>query len=54
MVRYKLSTRDLVEMMAERGVILVHNDSALGAALRARIRETLEPICAAGGRFMAL
>jgi transposase-like protein len=23
-LRYKLSTRDLVEMMAERGVILVH------------------------------
>jgi transposase-like protein len=23
-LRYKLSTRDLVEMMAERGVVLVH------------------------------
>ena len=38
-LRYKLSTRDLVEMMAERGVVLVHATiSALGAALRARFR----------------
>jgi hypothetical protein len=35
-LRYRLSTRDLVEMMAEtRSDPGAHNDSALGAALRA-------------------
>jgi transposase-like protein len=51
-LRYKLSLRDLVEMMAERGVSLAHapkevpvghDDPALGPALHARIRQTLEP-----------
>jgi transposase-like protein len=51
-LRYKLSLRDLVEMMAERGLSLAHapkevpvghDDPALGAALYARIRQTLEP-----------
>ena len=39
-LRFKLSSRDLVEMMAERGLTV-----ALGAALRSRVRETLEPVC---------
>ena len=43
-LRYKLSLRDLVEMMAERGLHLAH-DPALGPALRSRIREALEPLC---------
>ena len=32
-LRYKLSFRDLVEMMAERGLQLAHNGHALGAAV---------------------
>ena len=51
-LRYKLSLRDLVEMMAERGLSLAHapkevpvghDDPALGAALYARVRQALEP-----------
>jgi hypothetical protein len=42
-LRYKLSLRDLVEMMAERGLSLVHNhDYALGEALYAGVRQALE------------
>ena len=41
-LRYKLSLRDLVEMMAERGLSLAHNDPALGAALCAAVRQTVE------------
>jgi transposase-like protein len=52
-LRYKLSTRDLVEMMAERGVVLVHT-TILGAALRSRIREMLEPLCTAGWRIVGV
>jgi transposase-like protein len=52
-LRYKLSLRDLVEMMAERGLSLAHapkevpvghNDPALGEALHAGVRQTLEPL----------
>ena len=51
-LRYKLSLRDLVEMMAERGLSLAHapkevpvghEDPTLGAALYARVRQALEP-----------
>jgi hypothetical protein len=49
---FKLSLRDLVIMMADRGISLTHNDSALGPALPARIREALEPICSSGGRIL--
>jgi transposase-like protein len=37
-LRYKLSFRDLVEMMAERGLSLEHNNHALGRAIYAGIR----------------
>ena len=44
-LRYKLSLRDLVEMMAERGLSLAHTtNSALGAALCAGIRQAVEPL----------
>jgi transposase-like protein len=54
-MRYKLSTRDLVEMIADRGAILVHT-----AILRwvqryvPEFEKMLEPLCAAGGRFVAV
>jgi transposase-like protein len=50
-LRYKLSLRDLVKMMAERGLSLAHapkevpvghHDLALGEALFVRICQTLE------------
>jgi transposase-like protein len=50
-LRYKLSFRDLTEMMAERGLSLAHApkevpvghyDHALGEAFHARVRQTLE------------
>ena len=40
---YKLSLRDLVDMMAERGLQLAHDDSALGASVCPRVHQTLEP-----------
>jgi hypothetical protein len=40
-LHYKLSLRDLVEMMTERIVTSLHADPALGPALHARIRQTL-------------
>ena len=52
-LRYKLSLRDLVEMMGERGASLSHapkevpvghNDHALGQTLYAGTRETLESV----------
>ena len=51
-LRYKLSLRDLVEMMAERGLSLAHapkevpvghDDPPLSAALYARVRQASEP-----------
>jgi len=52
---YKLSSRDLVEMMGERGIELAHtNDSAVGAAVHSGIREALEPVCTNRWRIMAL
>src|ERR1700727_2978223 len=47
-LRYKLSFRDLVEMMAERG-----HDHALDSTLCARIRETLEPLRSASWTVLA-
>jgi hypothetical protein len=53
-LRYKLSLRDLVEMMSERGLSLAHapkevpvghDDHAPGHALHARVRQALEPLC---------
>jgi putative transposase len=54
-LRYKLSTRDLVEMMAERGVSLVHPTILRWVPHYVpEFERTLEPICAAGGRFVAM
>ena len=45
-LRFKLSLRDLVEMMAERGLSLAHNHhDAMGAALHTGVREALAPTC---------
>ena len=49
---FKLSLRDLVIMMVDRGNTLTHNDSALGPAISARIREALEPIRSPGRRIL--
>jgi hypothetical protein len=46
---FKLSLRDLVIIMADRGITLTHTtNSALGPALPAGIREALEPIRSSG------
>ena len=53
-LRFKLSLRDLVEMMAERGLSMgAYDNHALGAALRSGVRETLAPICPGGWPVMA-
>ena len=58
--RFKLSLRDLVEMMAERGLSIAHttimrtyDHHALGAARRTRVRETLATVCPVGRPLMA-
>jgi transposase-like protein len=43
------STRDLVEMMAERGVSLAHTTILRRVQHYLRIREMLGPLCAAYG-----
>ena len=44
-LRYKLSFRDLAEMMAERGLSLAHTTiNALDPVLCAGVREALEPL----------
>ena len=54
-LRYKLSARDLVEMMAERGVVLVHT-TILRWVQRyvPGILEALQPVFTTGWRFMAM
>jgi hypothetical protein len=52
-LRFKLSLRNLVEMMAERPVDGAYDDHALGAALRPGVRETLAPVCPSGRPLMA-
>jgi spermidine synthase len=48
-ITYRLSYRDLVAMMAERGIVVSHtNDSSLGDSLCARVREAMESLRAAG------
>jgi len=48
-----MSLRDLVIMMADRGITLTHhNGSPLGPALPAGIREALEPIRSSGRRIL--
>jgi hypothetical protein len=51
---YKLSSRDLVEMMAERGLRLHTRRFFGGSAVRPRIREALEPVRTDSGRLVAL
>ena len=53
-VSYKLSSRELVEMMGERAQTGTYDDSALGAAICAGIREAMEPVRTKCGRFVAL
>ena len=43
-ITYRLSYRDLAAMMAERGIVVTHNDHALGIAVRAGIRKTLRQV----------
>lgn len=43
---FKLSYRDLVTMMRERGIVLAHTTILrVGPALHAGIREAMEPLC---------
>ena len=44
-LRCKLSLRDLVEMMAERGLDIAHTDHALGTEICSGVREALEWLC---------
>jgi len=39
-ITYRLSYRDLVAMVAERGVVVAYHDHAMGPAVRAGIRES--------------
>ena len=43
-LRYKFSLRDLVEMIAERGLTMSHTTHALVAAACARVRKALEAL----------
>jgi hypothetical protein len=51
---YKLSSRELVEMMGERGIELAHTPFCDGSSVRAGTRESLEPIRSGVGGIMAL
>jgi transposase-like protein len=53
-LRYKLSTRDLVEMMAERGVSLVHTTILLWVQHYVPEFEKCWSQYAAGRRFVAV
>ena len=51
---YKLSYRDLKEMMAERGILLgAYHPHALGAALRPSLRGTVARLRPPGWRLLA-
>ena len=52
-LRFKLSFRDVVEMMAERGIELAYDDHALDPALCPGVRKTLEPLRLPGWRLLA-
>lgn len=52
-ITYRLSYRDLVAMVAERGVVVAYHDHAMGPAVRAGIREEMGSICAAGEPVLA-
>jgi transposase-like protein len=52
-LRFKLSLRDLVEMMAERGLSIAHTTIIRWAARRTRVRETLATVCPVSRPLMA-
>ena len=53
-LRFKLSFRDLVEMMAERGISLAHTTIMRWiAALRPGIRKAVEPLRLPSRRLLA-
>ena len=53
-ITYRLSYRDLVEMMAERGVKVAHSTiPSVGHSLRSGVREALEPILASRWHVVA-
>jgi hypothetical protein len=43
-ITYRLSYRDLAAMMAERGLAVSHDDSALGDLARSGVREAMESV----------
>jgi hypothetical protein len=52
---FKLSYRDLVRMMSERGIgLAAHNDPTLGAALHSGVRETVAALRPASGWLLAV
>lgn len=50
---FKLSYRDLVSMMGERGIDLAHTTILRCTALHTGIRKALEPVRQNGWRFLA-
>ena len=52
-LRFKLSLRDLVEMMAERGLPLAHTTIMRWVQRYAPVREALEPDRQTGGTVLA-
>jgi acetyltransferase-like isoleucine patch superfamily enzyme len=53
-ITYRLSYRDLVAMMAERGIVVSHTTiMRLGAAVRPGVRAAMGAILAAGGSLVA-
>ena len=50
---FKLSFRDLVAMMGERGIGLAHTTIAVGTALHSGIRKAMAAIRARCRRFLA-
>jgi transposase-like protein len=52
-LRFKLSFRDLVEMMAECGLSMAHTTIMRWVHHYAPVRASLERICAAGRVFVA-
>ena len=51
--RFKLSYRDLVEILGERGLPISHHNLAVGRSLCRNLRKALEPIRTAGGWKLA-
>jgi len=52
-ISYRLSLRDLAEMLAERGLDVSVDDLAVGSAVRSGVRETLGPSADARGLLVA-